>query len=427
METNKNEILFQRNPAIDILRALTVLLMIFVNHFWAVSGVPQWMQHAGRSDDFLGLADVVFPVFLFVVGMSIPYAIENRFKRGLSETNTFLHIFSRFFALLVMGAFIENSFSRMAAEAPMNTAFYKIFFVVGLFMVWNAYPKTDSEKRKRIYTILQVCGVILLAYLAFIYHDQARGDSEAIGFFRGRYGILGSIAWSYLACAFVYMFVRNNVSKIFYFWLGLLLYCVATTATNTAEPFLLITREANILRSLMGIVQIGGFTFMTMGGVLFTLLLVKYSDLEARKRIIFYASLTAITALLAIIAHQLWIISKPAATPTWLLYCVAITIAVYGLLQWAISAGKEKWFNIIKAGGTATLSCYLIQYFMESMFYSNSFVIHGIAVRFPKSINALLPEFMQQDIGGVIKCIIWAFLCVLFVGLLERYKIKLKI
>ena len=61
-----------RNPAIDILRAITMMVMIFVNDFWTVHDIPQWMQHAARNDDFMGLADVVFPCFLFVVGMSIP-------------------------------------------------------------------------------------------------------------------------------------------------------------------------------------------------------------------------------------------------------------------------------------------------------------------------------------------------------------------
>ncbi|MDR3134206.1 MAG: DUF5009 domain-containing protein, partial [Prevotellaceae bacterium] len=72
----------QRNVAIDILRALTMLLMIFVNDLWTISGEPDWIGHAESHQDFLGLADVVFPCFLFVVGMSIPFAIERRFSKG---------------------------------------------------------------------------------------------------------------------------------------------------------------------------------------------------------------------------------------------------------------------------------------------------------------------------------------------------------
>ena len=99
----------RRNPAIDMLRALTMFTMIFVNDFWKVHDVPHWLEHAVYGEDFMGLADIVFPCFLFAVGMSIPYAIERRYAKGFSAESTLGHILSRTFALLVMGAFITNS------------------------------------------------------------------------------------------------------------------------------------------------------------------------------------------------------------------------------------------------------------------------------------------------------------------------------
>ena len=44
--------------------------------------------------------DIVFPCFLFAVGMSIPYAIERRYAKGFSAESTLGHILSRTFALL---------------------------------------------------------------------------------------------------------------------------------------------------------------------------------------------------------------------------------------------------------------------------------------------------------------------------------------
>jgi len=219
METSKNDFFYQRNPAIDILRALTVLLMIFVNDFWSVSGVPEWMKHAGRGEDFLGLADVVYPVFLFVVGMSIPFALENRYRKGLSAEGTVLHIFARFFALLVMGAFTDQTLSSMSRDAALTMPFWKLLMVPAFFLVWNTYPKTDKPVRY-LYIALQILGVLLLCYLAYVFRDREGR------FFRGSYGILGSIGWAYLVCALIYIFVRNNVSKIFLFWLGFLVYVI---------------------------------------------------------------------------------------------------------------------------------------------------------------------------------------------------------
>ncbi len=72
----------KRIASIDILRALTMVLMIFVNDLWTLNNIPEWLEHVKRGEDGIGLADVVFPVFLFIVGLSIPYAVDSRRKKG---------------------------------------------------------------------------------------------------------------------------------------------------------------------------------------------------------------------------------------------------------------------------------------------------------------------------------------------------------
>ena len=74
-----------RIASIDILRALTMLLMIWVNDFWSLTGVPKWLGHAAASEDYMGFSDIIFPLFLFIVGLSIPLAIENRMAKGNLE------------------------------------------------------------------------------------------------------------------------------------------------------------------------------------------------------------------------------------------------------------------------------------------------------------------------------------------------------
>ena len=406
MDTKTNRIDFsQRNYAIDILRALTVLLMIFVNDFWSITGVPQWMQHSETNVDFLGLADVVFPIFLFVVGMSIPLAIENRIRKGFSDMSTIGHIFSRTFALLIMGVFTETTLVRMSPDVGMKMYVFKMLMVVGFFLIWNTYPKTEKPER-HLYTVLQVLGVLLLIYLAYIFRDRDGG------FFRARWGILGAIGWAYLFCAFVYMFVRDKIPTIFYFWLGLLALCMARSAQGDQPA--LIPREANIINDLIGIVRIGSNTALTMGGVLFSLVIAKYAHVEVRKKIIFVVSTVVVLLIAAKISNEFWIISKNRGTPPWILYCSAITIAVYALLHWAVAKGKAKWFNIIKSGGTATLSCYVMPYFLQGIFWGYlSFIT--------------LPDWAKTGALGLLKSAIWALSCILITALLERFKIKLKI
>ena len=140
----------KRNVGIDLLRALTMFVMIFVNDFWKIHDVPKWLEHATRGEDFLGLSDVVFPTFLFVVGMSIPFAIERRYAKGKTGESTIRHILSRTLALLVMGAFITNSEARLSPEVNYGIGVYFILMVVAFIFIWNDYPYTENPKRKQL-------------------------------------------------------------------------------------------------------------------------------------------------------------------------------------------------------------------------------------------------------------------------------------
>src|SRR3982750_1625474 len=72
-----------RIQSLDVLRGLTILVMMFVNDLSGVKGVPPWMEHIHPSDsDGMTFVDVVFPAFLFIVGISIPFAIGSRLEKG---------------------------------------------------------------------------------------------------------------------------------------------------------------------------------------------------------------------------------------------------------------------------------------------------------------------------------------------------------
>lgn len=59
----------EHNGSIDMLRGLTMLLMVFVNDLWSVTDVPHFLEHFSHGEDGMGVADAVFPMFLFAMGM----------------------------------------------------------------------------------------------------------------------------------------------------------------------------------------------------------------------------------------------------------------------------------------------------------------------------------------------------------------------
>src|SRR5207245_7594160 len=98
-----------RVVSIDIFRGLTIAVMIFVNDLAEVGGLPWWTYHAHGNQDAMTYVDMVFPLFLFIVGMSMPLSVEQRLKRNPSMMRLWLHVIVRSLSLLVLGLILANA------------------------------------------------------------------------------------------------------------------------------------------------------------------------------------------------------------------------------------------------------------------------------------------------------------------------------
>src|SRR5258708_22923999 len=104
VDTAKSAAPTPRITSIDALRGFVMFTMIFVND---VAGapkrlVPDWMVHFSdrhRGGSGMTFVDLVFPGFLFIVGMSIPFALGSRLDKGEPAWKTFLHILVRTISL----------------------------------------------------------------------------------------------------------------------------------------------------------------------------------------------------------------------------------------------------------------------------------------------------------------------------------------
>lgn len=402
--------LFHRNQAIDILRAFTMTLMVFVNDLWNVS-YPHWMGHADWEEDFLGLSDIVFPCFLFVVGMSIPYAIENSFSKGKSGQEVFGHILSRTLALLLMGVFLVNLEGGIAPIIGINPQIFKLLLVTSFILIWNAYPKTDNPRRKRVYKFLRWAGIALFAFLAIIFRDN--GGNMLMPRW---WGILGLIGWTYLVCATIYFFARQNLKILILFWGAFCIWCMLRCKTLQSGAPLLNLPEGNALEAFAQIVHIdtGAHCALTMGGIILSLLDLRTRENGGYRRAIYAIGLTVGLVILGVVSNHFWHISKLYATIPWVFYSSAIAVALYALLSWATERGKGHWFNIIGAAGTATLTCYLLPY----IWYSLLRLI---------GVGTIRPEWCDHGILGILTCVGFSLLCVWSTHLLGKLGIKLKV
>ena len=400
-----------RNLAIDMLRALTMTLMIFVNDFWKVHDVPQWMEHAKHGVDFMGLSDFVYPAFLFCVGMSVPYAIEHRYRKGYSGESTMGHILLRVLSLLIMGAFLGNSEARLAPDFTLyRIGTYWLVAVASFFLVWNAYPQNPSRRQSILFTCLKIIGGLCLLFLAVTYRKP---DGRV---FDTSFSILGGIAWTYLVAAVVYYFCRDNLRKIIPVWVAVLAVCVLTQRMRPemGDVAILNFPRPNFLEGMLRVLHIGngGAVFLALSGLLVSVVTEKIAHLPQGKRILIGLGTALAAFLLGVFTRRFWIAAKLGLTLPCCLFVSAIAIAVYTLLRFLNSKGLSGWFAVIRPAGTATLTTYMIPY-----------VFYGFA----DITGIVLPDWLTHRPLALVNCFCFALICIAIVGLLQKLHLKLKV
>jgi heparan-alpha-glucosaminide N-acetyltransferase len=391
----------QRIASIDILRALTMVLMIFVNDFWTLKGVPYWMEHRKSGVDGIGLSDVVFPAFLFIVGLSLPYAINNRRKKGDTDWQIVMHILLRTVALLIMGLFLVNGETYNEAATGMPEYYYSILCCLSFILIWNTYPATMN---KYIPAAARIFAFVILIILAIVY--RGGHDSNIQRFAPQWWGILGLIGWAYLASSLVTLLARDRFYIILAGWAFFSILSMVYKAG--------IIPHNSIISFIPNAILGGTLTGLTMGGVL-TSMIFRYfvSRRENGKLTLVLLIFSALLFVLSVITHPYWGLAKLGATPAWLFLCSSITILVFLVIYWIADVyGKSKWFDIIKPAGTATILCYLVPYLVYP-------------VREILSIH--LPDALLTGGIGLIKSFLFALLCVSITGILIRLGIRMKL
>lgn len=384
-----------RVAAVDVLRAITMTLMLFVNDFAGIPGIPHWLKHAEMTEDLLGFSDIVFPAFIFCMGMSVVLAIDTRYRRGDTSLGVIAHLFGRTVALLVMGLFTLNCHAVGAISQPV----FMLLMVVGFFLVWGVYPRT-SGPRRHIITALKALGVALLAFLV-IYKD-INGRPFTIGW----WGILGLIGWTYAVCALIYLFARNSYTACLAAWAALI--ALSLGSHSEIIPYEYASRVVLLEFipsdwSLHAIGFSGAITILTIRRLR-----------HAPGRLVATLTVAGLVMLgAALLAHPHWIISKIQATPTYVFYNLAMFLPLTGILYWACDLrGHADWFRFIRPAGTATLTCYMLPYIWYAVMQLGQ--IH-------------YPAIFNHGYTGLLRAAIFAIIIVQLTGLLERLHIKLKV
>jgi heparan-alpha-glucosaminide N-acetyltransferase len=395
--TNYNRIL-----SIDIMRGLTLVLMLFVNDLY-MPGVPAWLGHMKADFDGMGLADWVFPGFLFMTGMAIPYSIGKRISEGQQTTAIAKHIVKRTVSLIIIGVLMLNSGRVNPELTGIGKNLWAILMYLGVFLIWNNYKEND----RNYFTItgLRLSGIALLVFLVFKYNS---GESENSGsLITSWWGILGLIGWGYLVAAFVYLAGRDNILNTV---VVILFFLVMNIMSKLGLLYYL-----DPVKPVFGVITEGNVPLIVLSGMLTTLVLKKYSGNEAMKTIATIAAIGILSLVAGFILRKWFIISKIQATPSWGLICNGISMMLFALLYWIIDVKKHSgWTFFLKPAGENSLTTYLAPDILYYLIWST-----GIPVLIYKQSGISLIVIAGS--------VIWALLMVALTALLVRLNIKLKL
>jgi len=393
--TIKENLSNQRIISIDAFRGITIFAMIFVNELAGVSNVPQWLKHMPADADAMTFVDVVFPAFLFIVGMSIPFAFNARLAKGDPAKTIWYHTLKRSFALIIMGVFMVNAeYGYDESKMIIPIAFWAFLAYFLPIPIWNRYTKTFPKTFKNI---LQYGGMITFVILYFLYIQE----NGTRGMTPKWWGILGLIGWAYLFTVLFYWFTNGRLSAMIVFFL--------------------ISILANILNHTQGIglLEIGSFRFIAghlthativSAGTIISLLIFdsKYHKNNSLKVIGF----SILMLLLGYLLRPYYEVSKIRGTPSWVLYSISICIGLFYLLYWLMDKKKvRKWSEFFMPAAANPLLIYILP---------------GIIIYFNEALGIkILPEYFDSGVPGIIWSLFYSITMLFLMKILNKYKIQL--
>jgi heparan-alpha-glucosaminide N-acetyltransferase len=326
-----------RVVSIDIFRGITMAVMIFVNDLASVHGLSKWTYHMPANVDAMTYVDMVFPAFLFIVGMALPLAVRQRLKRNPSTAGLWLHVALRSAALVAIGLILANVELCDRARMHLSPYLWALAGLGGAILFWNIYTGLSI----RVVLILRLMGAALLIFVFAIFRRAVPGGEAWIDFSYPE--ILGLIGLTYFAVCLLYIPTRR--------WrLAPLIWLIVLVAYNSGccAHWIRIDHVPLYLWPFGN----GAMASLVMAGIVTSLIFLDDGRIGGPVRKI------ALGLGMAVLALG---ISKIRATPTWALWTVTACCMLFSALYWLCDVKKHTgWAWLLRPAGSNTLLTYLI-------------------------------------------------------------------
>jgi predicted acyltransferase len=223
----------RRIVSVDALRGLSVLLMVFAAVI-PFGVLPSWMYHAQTPPPShhpvmiagISWVDLIFPFFLFTMGIAIPLSLDKKLGSGMPVWRMILTQLKRSVLLAVFAIYIYHVNPRVINNLPdWKTWCLSLIGFILLFPVLGRFPFGLSNIKK---IILQAAGIMLMAaYIAFLNAQGVKfslNQSDIIILVLANVSFFGSIIWIVsknnfaFRIGFIIIFIALKLSSSFPGW-----------------------------------------------------------------------------------------------------------------------------------------------------------------------------------------------------------------
>lgn len=345
--------------SLDAFRGLTMAAMILANNPGSWGNIYPPLEHAAWHG--WTMTDLIFPFFLFIVGVAIPFSQAARLARGDSKRLLALSIVSRSISLVLLGLLLQSVPSRFPATMPVGFGWLQslqvaVMVFVPLGFVLLLWPWRSAKVSAGV-----VFSVAALYVALFLLLHRAVDDAAAMmpqfdfgtGLFDPRHvrfpGVLQRIGVCYLVAGLASLVFRRLgialLALLFCAGYAVLMNCVSFNGSIAGSW----ERETNLAHAI-DVWVFGPHAYRS------------YADPEG-----LLSTMPAIaTALLGLLAGHLLRSESPPAERCARLMAWGVVVACLGaVLDWtAMPINKQLWTPSFVAL-TAGLGCLAL----GAMFY----------------------------------------------------------
>ncbi len=172
----------KRLISLDIFRGVTIGGMIIVNNLRVWSDTPRFPLLVHAPWNGCTLADLIFPFFIFIVGVSTVFSLDRRLQAGESHLQLYRHILIRSIVLFLLGLlacswfFFGWLFQAICPPEATTKSMWAIF----LSPPAHAGVWFFSLANLRIPGVLQRIALVYLAVAFLVIQTRSRWELQAV-------------------------------------------------------------------------------------------------------------------------------------------------------------------------------------------------------------------------------------------------------